>query len=94
MIRFGSMRPVTERPYLSSSSRTVWPPTSVAPASLILLKPPSRMRRSEALSMPRAGKLQQFMAVSGRPPMAYTSEIELAAATCPKRNGSSTTGVM
>ena len=69
-IRFGWIRPVTDRPYFSSSSRTVCPPTRVAPASLILLKPPSRILRSDALSMLRAGKLHRFMAVSGRPPMA------------------------
>ena len=40
-----------------------------------------------------AGMPITFNAVSGRPPMAYTSDRELAAAIDPYWNGSSTIGV-
>ncbi len=90
----GFMVPVTESPYLSSLSSTLWPPTSSTPASLILSSPPLRISLRTAISRVFTGKQTMFIAVSGFPPIAHISLIELAAAICPKVKGSSTTGVM
>ena len=48
------------------------PPTIVHPASIIFERPPARIRSSTSKS-PFSGKHTMASAVSGRPPIAYTS---------------------
>ena len=84
--------PVTAMPYFGSGSSTEWPPRMGMPASSALLCPPSRMRASVSRGSAWVGKATRLSAKSGRAPMAQTSERALAAAICPKANGSSTTG--
>ena len=92
--RSGCTTPVTASPNLGSSSSIVWPPARTASASVILLRAPSTIPWSTSGPSSAIGKQIRFKHVSGRPPMAYTSLIELAAPICPYRNGSSTGGVM
>jgi hypothetical protein len=80
-MRAGSTTPVTEKPNWMSPS-TVCPPATTAPASAILSKPPRKISAIHSAGKP-LGKLASVSAVSGRPPIAYTSEIEFAAATAP-----------
>ena len=68
--RSGCTRPVTDRPYLSSSSSMECPPTSSAPASRILASPPSTTWRNTLSAMVFTGQARMFMHNSGRPPMA------------------------
>ncbi len=88
----GCTIPSTDKPYFGSSSSTVWPPTSRHSASFILSAPPRRISVSTHGSR-QLGKQTIFMAVSGTPPIAYTSDKEFAAAIAPKVYGSSTMGV-
>ncbi len=66
----GSMSPVTERPYLISSSSTLWPPTSAVPASRSASDPPRRMSARMDSGSRFTGKQTMFMAHHGVPPMA------------------------
>ncbi len=75
-------KPVTESPYLGSSSWTEWPPQSFAPDSSIFDWPPARIsRRMPTSSEP--GNPTRFSAVNGSPPIAYTSEKAFVAAIWP-----------
>ena len=68
------------------------PPITLHFASLILLSPPRRIC-SRIAGSPFSGNPTIDSADIGRPPIAYTSLSELAAAICPNVNGSSTIGV-
>ena len=65
---FGWTNPVTDRPYLSSPSSMLCPPTSATPASFILSRPPASIRRRMERSICLSGKPTRFMAVFGSPP--------------------------
>src|SRR5947209_11744793 len=90
--RSGWIIPVTEYPNLISGSRTLCPPITVHWASIILERPPARICSRTEMS-PLSGKQTIASALSGLPPMAYTSLRELTAAIWPKVKGSSTIGV-
>ena len=81
-MRFGWIRPVTARPYLGSASTTVWPPAMTPPASSTLSAPPLKTAAMMSLGISR-GKPATLRANSTSPPMAYTSDMELAAAMAP-----------
>jgi len=83
MMRRGSISPVTAKPALISRSRMLCPPITATPASAILSIPPRRIWRISSSGRERAGKPITESAVMGRPPMAYTSLNELAAAIWP-----------
>ncbi len=83
-IRDGCATPVTESPYFSSRSSMLCPPARAAPASWTFSMPPARIARRTLLSIVVMGKQAIFMAVMGRPPMAYTSLRAFAAAMRPK----------
>src|ERR1700722_1212439 len=68
-IRFGCTDPVTAYPNLISSSRILWPPITVQPASIILERPPARICSAICKSS-LSGKHSNAREVSGRPPMA------------------------
>src|SRR5213078_16316 len=63
------------------------------PTSPALASPPRKIEETTLGLTISAGKPMMFRAVNGRPPMAKTSESELAAAIWPYENGSSTIGV-
>ena len=69
----------------------LWPPASDAPASTTFSNPPRRIWRTVSAGID-SGTAMTLSAVMGVPPMAYTSESALAAATCPNTYGSSTMG--
>ena len=81
-IRLGETRPETQRPYLGMSSFNVWPPTRMAPASATLSHPPRSMALT-AWGGRESGNINTFMHSRGSPPMAHTSDNELAAAIRP-----------
>ena len=80
----GCTNPVTESPYLGSSSSTEWPPIKSAPASFTLSAPPFSISPSIFISR-YLGNPTMFIAITGFPPIAYTSLSEFVAAICPKR---------
>ena len=84
---------MTAIPNLSSLSSTVCPPRRAAFASRSAVAPPLRIEVRISWGT-FFGKQHRLSANNGRPPIAQTSEIELAAATRPNRAGSSQTGVM
>jgi len=69
-IFFGCTMPVTDSPYLISSSSTLWPPSRLAPASLILSTPPLMISFKMAISNLFVAKQTMFKAVFGTAPMA------------------------
>ena len=75
--------PITDNPYFGSSSSTVWPPITTAPASITLSAPPLNISPKTSIDK-QFGKHTIFKATVGFPPIAYTSLIEFAAAICPK----------
>ena len=79
----GWTNPVTAIPYLGSSSKMECPPVIRAPASYTFSYPPLSISCTASLSI-SAGTAIIFNASLGSPPMAYTSDIALAAAICPK----------
>ena len=89
--RSGWTRPVTHSPYFGSLSMTVWPPAMTPPASATFSAPPRKTSATMLLSISR-GKPATASANSTSPPIAYTSDMALAAATAPHVHGSSTTG--
>src|SRR5271166_6212944 len=68
------------------------PPMTVQLASTIFDSPPASIS-SSTFTSPFSGKHTMVSALSGRPPIAYTSLSELVAAIWPKVYGSSTMGV-
>ena len=64
----------------------------VAPHSVTLSLPPSRMALTASRGSLPLGNVSRFMASFGSPPIAYTSLSELAAAIWPNIYGSSTIG--
>ncbi len=91
--RSGATSPVTAMPYFGSASRIEWPPTTATPASAATAAPPSRTRASRSSGRSSTGHATRFSAVSGRPPIAYTSLSAFVAAIRPQSYGSSTIGV-
>src|SRR5205823_14519900 len=63
------------------------------PTSAALARPPRKIEATTFGLTRSGGKPMMLSAVKGRPPMAKTSESELAAAIWPYENGSSTIGV-
>ena len=69
---------------MGSSSWTLWPPTRNAPEARVLSKPPSSTFFRTSSPRTFEGKPTMFKATMGRPPIANTSLMELAAAICPQ----------
>ena len=90
-MRSGCTRPVTQSPYLGSASTTVWPPAMTPPASATFSAPPRNTSVMIFLSKSR-GNPATASANSTSPPIAYTSDMALTAATAPHVHASSTTG--
>ena len=76
--------PVTASPKIGSGESMLWPPASGIPASAQMLRAPSSTRRATSGGSLSTGQPSTAMASSGRPPMAYTSEMALAEAMRPK----------
>jgi hypothetical protein len=89
--RSGCTRPVTDSPNFTSASTTEWPPHSTAPASCVFSRPPASTSPSSSRSS-SFGQPTMFITVSGRPPIANTSDSEFAAAMRPNQRGSSQIG--
>lgn len=75
--------PYTTRPNLGSSSSTVCPPATIAPALFVLSILPSEMDESTSRGRQFMGNPTTFKASRGLPSMANTSLREFAAAICP-----------
>ena len=69
VIRRGSTRPVTERPYFTPVSAMECPPARLPPASATFSAPPRRISPKTFRSM-LSGKQTRFSAVFTSPPMA------------------------
>jgi hypothetical protein len=91
--REGCTVPVTAIPYFGSGSSIECPPTTATPAAAHTSAPPRRISRSTSPPRSASGKATRFRAVTGTPPIAYTSDSAFAAAIRPKSYGSSTIGV-
>ena len=83
--------PTTASPYFGSSSRIVWPPARIAPASRVASAAPARTSPSTETGS-SSGNAVTESASSGRPPIANTSLSAFVAAIRPNVRGSSTTG--
>ena len=79
----GCTVPTTASPYFGSSSRIVWPPARIAPASRTASAAPARISPSISTGS-SSGKAVTESASSGRPPIAKTSLSALVAAIRPK----------
>ena len=89
----GSAIPTTARPYLGSGSSMVWPPTTRQPAAAAASAPPRSTSASSSTGSVWPGQAVRLSAMTGRPPIAYTSDSALVAATRPQSRASSTIGV-
>src|SRR3954469_3018110 len=89
--RSGCAAPITASPYLGSTSRIVWPPASIPPASRTLPAAASKTVASAACGKP-SGKTAMDSANRTRPPIAKMSDRALAAAISPYAAGSATSG--
>ena len=80
----GSTTPVTAMPYLGSGSSIVCPPTIATPASCATSAPPRSTSPSNSDPSSATDHATRFSALTGRPPIAYTSESAFVAAIRPK----------
>ena len=85
--------PVTASPYFGSGSSIECPPTIEAPAAATASAPPRRISRSTSGPSVSSGYATRFSALTGCPPIAYTSDSAFVAAIRPNAYGSSTIGV-
>lgn len=92
--REASTLPVTLRPHFGSGSTIVCPPTIAHRARAHTSRTPARISPSASIGSLSEGNPTNVIASSGRPPIAYTSEIEFDAAIAPNARGSSTIGVI
>ena len=70
-----------------------WPPATGMPASAHIEAPPPNISRTVSTGSLSNGIPSMASAIRGRPPIAYTSEMALAAAIRPKSRASSTIGM-
>jgi hypothetical protein len=82
--RSGATSPTTARPYFGSGSVTVCPPAMTNPAADATACAPSSTAASIAGSRSTSFQQTRLSASSGRPPIAYTSDTALVAATRPQ----------
>ena len=82
--RSGCTVPVTASPYLGSASSMECPPTIATPAAAAASEPPRRISTNGSRPRSSTEYATRLRAVSGVPPIAYTSDSALVAATRPK----------
>ena len=93
-LRFAmGVMPVTASPKIGSVLSMLCPPASGMPASAQMVLAPSSTSAARAAGSVLTGQPSMAIAMSGFPPIAYTSLIALALAIFPNACASSTMGV-